>query len=482
MEELGPAFSAFGRYLSGRIDLLPCGLCEDLSAIPDHAAPETAECVRDIFIREIGAPPERAFQWFDPQPRESRLYWQSHDARLAGADVNVRFIRPAIPEWIENADNLEVLQEALVAGGLAPDRFRQAAAEFVRELRARQSFESELSAFASLARDAHSFDDMAASKIYQHLSTRYVLVHDSVHAITSFNNLRSPDQARKLCLAWLRQALGGEVYPVEPHLGNVAFTADGRITFTDGPFAAIPTKRKTHLSEYLAAIAADDSKLAFTHFTKAISDSRDVEENPELRRRFLQMVSFRDGFRNDNCGLGSQPEFPPFTEQVLIHWRLARAYGELDESVNAFYRGLLHIVRTAAVLAPGRDSLLEALYDLRIRAVFGNAKELLRPAEVAGLMEQYATALLAMPANMDHLLTQIASGELPPIGSRESSQRRVPGNRLQAPISFVLALGAAGLLLQRVEASARSPSLDQLLMVLFLGFGCVLLWMGSRLN
>jgi hypothetical protein len=482
LEELGPAFAAFGRYLSARVDLLPYPLCENLAAIPDRAATETAERVCAIFIRETGARPEAAFQRFDPRPHQSRLYWQSHYAQFAGADVTVRFIRPDIPAWIENADNFEVLQGGFEAWGVEPDELRQAVAEFVRELAAHRTFESDLAAFAALGRDAHSFEALAAPRIYRHLSTPYVLVHDCVSALATFSSSRSPDQARMLCLAWLHQALEGEVYPAEPHLGNVAITADGRIVFTNGPFATIPAKVKTHLADYLAAVAAENQEAAYTHFAKVAGGGRRDDDNPELRRRFLQMVAFRDGFWNDCQSVGLQPQLPPFAEQVLIHWRIARMYGELDESVNAFYRGLFHVVRSAAALAPGRDSLLEALYDLRIQGVFGNAKELVRPAQVAGLMEQYATAFMAMPANLDRLLTGITSGELPPHEPWEPLQHSAGGERPLPAIIYLLAIGGAALMLQTVCESVRSPTFDHVLVALFLVCGLVLLWTGGRWN
>ena len=60
LEELGPLFACFGRYLGSRIDLLPQATCSSLAAtripgaeeVPDEAAPEaTAAPVSDLFDR-----------------------------------------------------------------------------------------------------------------------------------------------------------------------------------------------------------------------------------------------------------------------------------------------------------------------------------------------------------------------------------------------------------------------------------------------
>jgi hypothetical protein len=75
-----------------------------------------------------------------------------------------------------------------------------------------------------------------------------------------------------------------------------------------------------------------------------------------------------------------------------------------DPSLVAFYRGLFTVVRTAAKIAPHRDSLDDALYDLRLMNTFGQARDMLQPSALMALMERYATTLLGMPQQIDRLL------------------------------------------------------------------------------
>lgn len=480
LQELGPVFAAFGRYLASRVDLLPCGLCQDLAAIPDRAAPAPPEHVHEIFNRELGASPDQAFQWFDPWPYESRLFWQSHFAHLAGTEVVVRFARPDIPDWIEKAESIEEVVEMFAASGVKPNRIRTAVSDFRDELALRRSFESDLQSFALLELDSHSSGTLAAVRIYQHLSTPYVLVHERLDPIAGFSPPPSPDQARTLCLTWLRQALEGGVFAVEPHRENLAITPGGRIVFIAGPFAMLPDELKISLGKYLASAAGPDKNAAYRYFAQAVSRSRHTAGSEELRRRFLQTVGFRDGFGNESHAVRPRPQFPPFSEEVLIHWRIAQEYAEPSESVNAFYRGLLHAVATAAAMAPGRDSLLEALHELRVQKVLIDAKELLRPSEMAGLMEQYATTFLAMPADVDRFLDFAASGHYPD-GAAQRAQPVARSERYAAAVSLLLGFGALALLLHKVAESVRSPILNHVLAALCVGSGLILLWTGGRL-
>jgi hypothetical protein len=479
LEELGPLFVAFGRYLSARIDVLPLAFCEDLARLPDRAPCEPLEYVKQLFLRQLGAPPERVFQWFGAEPRESRLLWQSHDASLGGVDITVRILRPDIPEWIENADNLEVLREFIEPRGMNARCFRAAAADFIEELRRRQSFETELAAFTEPER-GYQRDGVTSLKVYRHLSRAEILVHERLSSIEDPLLYQGAGQARSLCVAWLQRALQGAPYPVEPHSGNLGNTLEGSIVFMGGPSATLPERWRQDLRDYLIAAAAEDDSQALSHFENFASTTQNHGDRAELRRRFLQMVPFRDGFRREASG-PDQLLLPPFAERVLIHWRLARRYGDPDASIDTFYRGLMHLIRTAALIAPGRDSLLDALCDLRVREVFEVATGAFRPPELAGLMEQYAAAMLAMPAKIDRLLVDATAPVLPSRQAADPRSGEGPSGRFSSAACLLLALLSAALLFERVAQSSQGPAFDQtLLLVLFLAFGLVLIGFRAR--
>jgi len=463
LQQMGPAAAAFGRFLAARVDLLPWHLCMALEQIPDYAEPQNPEMVHVLITRETGASPERAFLRFDPAPIESRLFWQSHAAQLAEFPVVVRVARTDSVVRMIDAESQRSIREELAARGVKESEFHGALAAFRREREAAATLEADLAAFAILARAG------VAPEIHGYLSGRYVLVHGQYEAIPT-GVPPSPEQAQSLALAWLTQALEGGVFPVEPVRGKLGIARDGRVVFAAGPFATLPEKRQGRFKEYLLAMAAQDPSRAYPHFVAAV-ESGEQSPNAELKRRFMQMAPFRDGFH-------ARGDLPQFAEEVLTHWKIARECARPDESAITFFRGLFHLVRTTSSMAPGRDSLLEAIYELRVRSVFGQALSVFKPAEMAALMEQYATAFLRAPENLDRLLTGMASGESQ---GRESGRARLTSHARRGNGRVLLAaLCAAVLLLQKLAASARSSAIEGVLAILLVAIGAAVLRMGSR--
>jgi hypothetical protein len=472
--------AAFGRYLSSRLDLLPYSLCEELAAIPATAPALSPEAARGIFTQETGVTPEHAFLHFDATPFESRPGWQSHHAVLAGIGVEVRIIHPLIRDSRLDLESIGSLEAAFASLGTNSAQFRQAVAEFHAELLASETFESDLKAFGQLALDAQSFDSLGVLQVYRHLTMSQVLVCDHSGMLRTSAAVPSPDLARMLCLAWLRQALHGLVFPVEPSRNNVAVSPQGSILFTAGPFATLPEKVKKHVLGYLTAVAAHDAAQAYTNFVHMVSLPHFGSVEAELRRQFLQMSVFRDGFGR-LAASGAEEAHPRFTEEVLTHWRIAQKLARMDANLISFYRGLRHLVRTTAALAPGRDSLLEALYDLRLLSAFDSARDLIRPVEIASLMERYTAAALGMPERVDRILNAMAAGKIRTDAPGPQPDSRRAGEGYVAIISLLSALAAMILLLRRVEEAASSPGVHYALVIVFVGFGVTLLRLGSKL-
>ncbi len=480
MEAGGTLLAAFGRYLSSRIDLLPYSLCDELAAIPATAPPLSPEATRGIFIRETGVAPEQAFLHFDVMPFESRTGWQSHHAVLGGIGVEARIIHPMIRDGRRELESISSLEGAFACLGTNGAQFREAVAEFDTELLASESFESDIKAFGLLALDAQSFDSLGVLQVYRHLTMSQVLVCNRSGRLDKSAAVPSPDRARMVCLAWLRQALYGLVFPVEPSRNNVAVSPQGCIVFTAGPFTTLPENMRNHVLRYLTAVAAHDAGQAYTHFAQMVSLHYSGSAEAELRRQFLQTSIFRDGFGRLETS-GAEETHPRFTEEVLIHWRIAQKLARMDTNLISFYRGLLHVVRTAAALAPARDSLLEALYDLRLLSAFDSARDLIRPAEIAGLMERYTTAALGMPEHVDRMLNAIMAGKIRADAPSPQPAFRRARDGYVAMVSLLFALAAMILLLRGLEESASSPGMHYALVIFFVGFGLTLLRLGSKL-
>jgi hypothetical protein len=467
--DFGPAFSLFGRYLATRIDMLPAALCEDLGRIPDAAPPLTTGTTREIFMAEMRRPPELAFRTFQPEPFESRILWQAHRATLGSSPVVVKIMRPGLRTSLVR-DDLEEVARILAAYGASASQVAGAAEDFRTELAASMTFEAELEAAFLLARDAQTLDVLGAPAPVTHLCGRRLAVFELEWTVAG----RAPDPnlARTLCVAWLRQALQGAIYPVDPRIENIVVSSDNRVVFAAGPFAVLPQGAKVHLWDYLIAVAAEEADDAYEHLSRETTAGRDGAVDDELRRCLRQTVAFRDGIVRNVFSSGNRfASEHRFSDEVLLHWRFASERGPIAPGLVSFYRGVFTLVDTARLLAPDRDSLAEALTDLRLMATFSQMRDMLRPSEIAGLIEAYTTVFLSTPQQLDRLLAHTPPPDL----------RKQTASSGTALVSLLLALGAVAMLFHKISQSANGAPVDRVLMILFGGIGFVLLWIGSKL-
>jgi len=120
LEQLGPVFSGFGRYLAARVDLLPPAEGWELAALPDRRAALGGAAMLAQVERELGRPADQVFTAFETEPLEARLFFQAHRARLPdGEIVLVRIVRPDAAEWIErDGPHLGLLAGVFAAAGI----------------------------------------------------------------------------------------------------------------------------------------------------------------------------------------------------------------------------------------------------------------------------------------------------------------------------------------------------------------------------
>jgi hypothetical protein len=469
---MGPIFAAFGRYLSSRIDVVPEGLGDELSRIEDAAGSSSAANVREMFTRELDCPPEHAFARFDPDAFRSLLLWQAHHARLGNANVIVKFIHPEIERQLGDVELLPLLEGSFSACGLGTQAWRGALADFQAWLTLETTFDANLEGARLLTQDAQIFDLLGAHRVYTHLSTRHVAVYERWQDL---GGAPAPDLARALCTVWLRQSLQGSVFPVNPTRENTGLVPDGRIVFPSGTFATLPDALKASLWNYFVAVASENPDGAATHLASALGIRAMTPACENLQRRIRQMVPFRDGFRERRPGGGWPAEGQRFSEELLIHWRIANEKGLMSGNLLSFYRGLFTIVRTTRPLAPGRDSLAEAFRDLRLLNAFGQFRDLIQPSQMASLMENYAESFVATPERLDRFLTNVTSGALPWGAGRAMEPHRDRAENRHVRIACLsVAMVSVGVVLHRITPSFGHGA-HAITALLFLALGLVVL-------
>jgi hypothetical protein len=252
------------------------------------------------------------------------------------------------------------------------------------------------------------------------------------------------DVARRLCILWLRQALLGRAFPVEPRTEDLLILPRGRIALASGPFAKPPSAVQGNLWSYLIAAAKQDPDEACTYLLREMTAGPEANEE-QLRLRLRQVVPFRDGA----WSLGGDS----LAEHLFVHWRLARESGYHPRvHLLAFWRGLFAITSAARQLAPERDALHEALQEVRLVSSFGQIRDLMTTRQLQDNLERYALLATQLPQKLDEVLTVAAMGGAAPARPAEprNQERRDP---LSLVIAFVLALAALTLAARQLTAA-----------------------------
>ncbi|HKH50091.1 MAG TPA: AarF/UbiB family protein [Thermoanaerobaculia bacterium] len=463
LAELGPVFTAFGRYLATRPDLLPAGDCLELAELSDRVEPLPIGAVRSLLADELGVPrAEEVFAEID-EPCASRLLVQAHAARLHnGEAVIVRLVRPAL-EGSPAADLelLDLLAELPLAGGAADRRLAEAVEDFREDLAARLDLAVEADHLELFATDTADLGFLQVPRVWRNLSTPRVLTVERLGGATlreiaaldrrSAGGADSPDLrdlARRLCILWLRQALLGRAFPVEPRAEDLLILPRGRIVLAGGPFTKPPSAVQANLWSYLVAAAKQDPDEACTSLLREMIAGPGANEE-QLRLRLRQVVPFRDG----SWSLGGDS----LAEHLFVHWRLARESGYRPRAaLLAFWRGLFSITSASRQLAPERDALHEALQEVRLIASFGQVREMMTARQLQDNLERYALLATQLPQKLDEILSLGTTGVPAPARPAVEPGRAERRDPWSLVLTFVLALAAVTLVARQLTAAGAS--------------------------
>jgi ubiquinone biosynthesis protein len=417
LEDLGPIFSSFGLYVSARADLWPVNDCLELGAIPDSAKATPPHLIRELLKKEIGC---SGFSEFAAQPFESRLLFQSHRARLrSGAEVIVKVIHSELEsDFSSDVELLPLLKDAFAGCGMSQAAFENAAADFSHALQKQIDFVNEARAFEALAQDAQDYDVLRTPQVQKQLSSSKVLVIERLDGArlseapvfksepsanddwTRFRSLgfERNELARLLCEIWLRQALLGRAFPIEPRPENILVLPRKQLAFTGGAFGMLPAEPQANLWNYLVAAANDQSDKACSCLLRELREEGAVRT--DLVQRFRQAMPFRDG------GWDASGDCHTLGELLFVQWRFASECGFTPlMHLPAFFRGLFTVADVTRRIARGIDPLAEGIRDLRLLAGVAHFSSLLSQSHFAEQIDKYSTLIMHMPPTIDEALT-----------------------------------------------------------------------------
>ncbi len=484
LEQLGPVFAAFGRYLAGRADLLPATDCLVLEGTGGEPPQSHLATVDRTLRQALGRPRAEVFPVFEEQPFATRWLDQAHRAWTEdGERVVVRVIHARAERDLEGElEALAVLQGVftdlgITDSGFGADHFARVLADFRRAVVARLTLEAEAEGLEVLGRDARRSSLLVVPRVVRELSTATVLttewlpgsVLDQITGGSALPEIDADDLARRIGLIWLQMALAGRRFPLE---ADVVELPDGRLAVTGGRFAALSKATRVRQWSYLRATVEHFPDRAAANLLHEVSKVRPDAVAAELRTRIRQVVPFRDGaWSTSGESLG---------EYAVLHWRALRAAGfaprrELDE----FYQGLFWAARVGRRLAPEKDPLGEAVRDFDWLAGWNQLRQLTAPRQAGATFESTLEALVELPQKIDRILS-LATGEgFSPPAPRRPARRGAAGATV-AVISLCLAMVVVVLLAGPWHTLSAAMGLsaawaERTLALVFLGLGLMLL-------
>lgn len=287
-EDLGPAFIKLGQLASVRPDLFAPELVFELERLQDRVPAAPYAQVRAIVTAELGAPPERVFASFDPEPVATASIAQVHAATLrrdvrpvvgaplaAGTRLAVKVVRPGVEAAI--AADLSVARRWAARLARLPRLARWRPAALLGEFEATLASELDLRNEGRVAdRFAFDFADdplVVVPRVVWPHTTRRVLTTEFVDG-WRLSELGAAERAgidaRRLAAhgaeVFLRQVLHFGRFHADLHPANLFVTPDGRICYLDfGIVGRTTPAQRIAIAQVLAALVHGDPERALRY-------------------------------------------------------------------------------------------------------------------------------------------------------------------------------------------------------------------------
>lgn len=277
LEELGPTFIKLGQILSTRSDLLPMPYIQELSRLQDDVPPFPFAEVREIFIAEIGRPPEEVFVAIEETPLAAASIGQVHRARLADeGEVVVKVQRPRIQETIEV--DLEILLHLAALAEkhleeMKEHRPTRVVEEFARTLDKEINYVAEAANIEQFARHFLRNDTVYVPKTFPDLSSRLILTMEYMDGVKASQVEKLQQQgydlqkiARRGATLIMEQIFVHGFFHADPHPGNIFILPNNVICFLDfGMMGRISRQEREDFCDLIMQVARrDDGKVTET--------------------------------------------------------------------------------------------------------------------------------------------------------------------------------------------------------------------------
>ena len=269
---LGPTYIKLGQVLSTRPDIVPQTYIDELIELQDDVPPAPYDDVEGIVNEGVGHPDE-VFDTFERDAISGASLGQVHVAYFRGEKVAVKVRRPGVEELVK-AD-LRALNFLLpfvqrvaraMGEGAHADSMEGLAEDFERRIKQEMDYGREKAMLDEIRGNFEGDDRVNIPETYDEVCSRRVLTMEYIGGtkINEVEKLRrighdTERLARDLEKIYLKMTLVDGVFHGDPHPGNVAVDADGRIVLYDFGMSGrlSPSLQDTFVDFYLAASNED---------------------------------------------------------------------------------------------------------------------------------------------------------------------------------------------------------------------------------
>ena len=276
---IGPAAIKLGQTLATRPDVVGEDAARNLLTLQDSLPPEPFEDIRASVESSFGRPLETLYAKFDPVPVGAASIAQVHKAvTTEGRQVAVKVLRPGVrDQFARDIDTYEWAAAHLEAlgGEAARLRPRLTIANFKRWTARELDLRREAASASELAEAMVGTAQYRIPAIDWDRTNGRVLTLEWVDGIkiADIEGLRAaghdlPLIARRLVLAFLKQAISSGFFHADMHQGNLFVQGDGTIVAIDfGIMGRIDRRARQWLAEILfGLITGNYRRVAEIHF------------------------------------------------------------------------------------------------------------------------------------------------------------------------------------------------------------------------
>ena len=442
LEALGPRYACFALYLSSRIDLLPAEYCRELALAADTAPPLPPSEVLKVLLNEFGDDAfTRIFSSFEYRAQHSTLIRQSHTARLTTGDqVTVTFLRPEYYPLQNNQEVRKFLDREVVHQLCDENVTENVLDDFLHALRRKVNLSLEKEALESAANNDGEIASggLPERKIYHELSNVRVLTLEqkeswNLSQVLERHHYSLNALARRICNVWLKQAMSGNLFPVDPQEHHLVIQGNDQLSFEGCELTRLPKAALENLWNYLLAAMVDDPDRSATYL---------LQEMRLAKHKEIDVQSFRTNFRQAAYFAALEPvlgtDSNALAQLVFQHWKTALEHGYSPKPLLlCFYRGLFSVARIARKISAPDDALRGGLEDLQSEKIFDQVRELVGVQHWMQNADKFAGVLVNLPRTFDQALTRTAR---PPqeIVIHDGSDSRSPKIAAVVPVFLLI--------------------------------------------